>query len=306
LCMPSDEVIYKSDMQGDKIHAARMVRNPMQSAVILSVNTIIPPILEGLKDGIRELKFDFNATRMYEEWLPVNSHGGSCKNLKDGVQRAFKRIKGAIQMTLGSPLAKTVMMELHGEFLMHFNAVFITEVSSFYLDILGKASGTPPFSVAVKASCWALATKLLRVMFKEIHQIHMRAAGLENIRDDPAPVNGLYLYAPMEELRVLGEFASHEYSQHPKFHHFVVMHLFDTALPQSVFEAQSDGAGRNMLRFTHFKNTLADHGTSIDRLETALGTVRQSLGLPALATRNRKQQGAGKGVLVTDKTEVIE
>jgi hypothetical protein len=36
----------------------------MQLAVILSVNTIIPPILEGLKDGIRELKFDFNAARM--------------------------------------------------------------------------------------------------------------------------------------------------------------------------------------------------------------------------------------------------
>ncbi len=56
-------------------------------------------------------------------------------------------------MTLGLPLAKTVMMELHGEFLMHFNAIFITKVSSFYLDILGKVGGTSPFSVVVKSSC---------------------------------------------------------------------------------------------------------------------------------------------------------
>jgi hypothetical protein len=39
----------------------------MQLAMIMSVNTIIPPILEGLKDGIRELKFDFNAAQMYKE-----------------------------------------------------------------------------------------------------------------------------------------------------------------------------------------------------------------------------------------------
>ncbi len=67
----------------------------------------------------------------------ANSHRGACKNLKDGIQRAFKRIKGGMQMTLGLPLAKTVMMELHGKFLMHFNAVFITKVL-IYLNILGK------------------------------------------------------------------------------------------------------------------------------------------------------------------------
>jgi hypothetical protein len=300
LCMPSDEVIYKSDMQGGEIHAARTAQNQMQPAVILSVNTIILPILEGLKGRIRELMFNFKAARMYEDWLPANSHGGMCKNLKDGMQRAFEGIKGAIQMTLGSPLAKTVMMELHGKFLMHFNAVFITKVSSFYLDILGKKGGTPPFSAAVVASCWAFITELLRVMIKEIHRICMHAESLEFIQDDPAQVNGLCLYATMEKLRVLREFAFHEYRQHPKFHHFVVMHLFDTALPHLVFEAQSDGMGRNMLRFTHFETTLTNHGTSIDRLKTALGTVWQSLGLPVPATRNHKQ-GAGKGILVTKR-----
>jgi hypothetical protein len=177
-----------------------MARNPMQLAVVLSVNTIIPPILEGLKDGIRELKFNFNAARMYKEWLPAKIHGERCKNLKNSVQRAFECNKGAIQMTLGTPLAKTVMMELHGKFLMHFNAIFITKILSFYLDILGKAGSNPPFSAAVKASCWALVTKLLHVMFKEIHCVLMHAAGLENIQDDPARVNRLYLYAVMEEL----------------------------------------------------------------------------------------------------------
>jgi hypothetical protein len=51
LCMPLDEVIYKGDMQGDEMHAVRTSHNPMQSAVILLVNTTIPPILEGPKDS---------------------------------------------------------------------------------------------------------------------------------------------------------------------------------------------------------------------------------------------------------------
>ena len=79
-------------------------------------------------------------------------------------------------------------------------------VSGFYLDILGKAGGAPPQPVAVKALCWGLVTKLLRVIFKEVHKVRADAAGLKNIRDDPARVNASYLYAALEELLVLREF----------------------------------------------------------------------------------------------------
>ena len=217
LCMTSEEVVYKSDMQSDKIHAARTARYPMQSAVVPSVNTIIPPVLEGKQDGIRELKHDFNAAKIYEDWLPQNSHGGTCRNLQSGVKRAFERIKLAISQTIGSQLALTILTELHGECMMHFSAIFITEVDGFYHDILGK-SGAPPLSAASKAPCWSLVTKLLRVLFKEIHKVRVEAAGLENICDDAARVNGSFLYAALEELRVLREFHGHEYRQHPKFH----------------------------------------------------------------------------------------
>jgi hypothetical protein len=125
MCMPSDEVIYKSNMQGDEIHMARTSQNPMQSAVILSVNSMIPAILEGPKDRIRETKCDFNAARTFEEWMPARM-GGTSKNLHDGVTQAFERIKGAINLTLGDPLAKLVMHELHGDFLTHFRSIFTT------------------------------------------------------------------------------------------------------------------------------------------------------------------------------------
>ena len=217
LCMSSEEVVYKSDMQSDEIHPTRMPRNPMQMDVVLSMNTIIPPILEGLKDGIRKLKFDFNAAQTYKEWLSHNSYGGTCRNLQGEVKQAFDWIKGAINMTIGSPQAKTVLMEFHGESLMHFNAIFITKVSGFCLDILRRAEGAPPQPAAVKALCWGLVTTLLQVIFKEVHKVLADAAGLKNIQDDPARVNGLYLYTTLEELQVLWEFHKCKYRHIPSF-----------------------------------------------------------------------------------------
>ena len=66
-----------------------------------------------------------------------------------------------------------------------FNAIFITEVSGFYLHILGKAGGAPSQPAAIKALCWGLVTKLLWVIFKEVHKVRANAAGLENIQDNP-------------------------------------------------------------------------------------------------------------------------
>jgi hypothetical protein len=37
LCMPSDKVVYKNNMQGDKIHATCTSGNPMQLDVVLSL-----------------------------------------------------------------------------------------------------------------------------------------------------------------------------------------------------------------------------------------------------------------------------
>jgi len=197
-----------------------------------------------------------------------------------------------------------ILTELHGECMMHFSAIFIPEVDGFYGDILGK-SGAPPQSAASKASCWSLVTKLLRVLFKEIHKVRVEAAGLENICNNTARVNGSFLYAALEELSVLQEFHEHKYCQHPKFHHNVVMHLFNTALPRSVHKTHTDGAGCNTLKLTWLENAVVDHGTSIDRLETAVGTMRQVLSLPATGSR-RKRGGASKGVMMAEGVDTIE
>jgi hypothetical protein len=52
LCLQTGEVITKEEMQADEVHAERTKHSPMNSAVVLSVTTTIPPVLGGGKrDG---------------------------------------------------------------------------------------------------------------------------------------------------------------------------------------------------------------------------------------------------------------
>ena len=71
------------------------------------------------------------------------------------------------------------------------------------------------------------------------------------------------------------------------------MHLFDTSLLYLMFEACTDGAGQDQHKFTRLKTTLTNQGVSIDWLETALGTVWQSLGsrLRRFTTANEAVEG---------------
>ena len=72
-----------------------------------------------------------------------------------------------------------------------------------------------------------------------------------------------------------------------------------------MYELCTNGAGRDTLKLTRLKNTVSDQGTSINWLETAFGTMRQGLGLPAAVSR-RKCGGANKGVTLVEGVDVIE
>jgi hypothetical protein len=223
---------------------------------------------------------------------PPGHVGGTRKNLQDGVSRAFERIWGAIQLTLRSPIAKSVILELLGEFETFFRTIFLNEVGNYYTEILGKMGGAPPHDKAVMATCWALMTKLLKVLFKEIHKVHMFAGELGNVKDDPARVNSLFLYAALEELQVLREFELYDHHSHPKYNQMVVLHLFDTSLPRAVYEKGLIGLGHDGLRFTRIENTLNEHKLSIDMLDTAVGSLRSHLQLPPAGARRHRSGGA--------------
>jgi hypothetical protein len=120
----------------------------------------------------------------------------------------------------------------------------------------------------------------------------MFAGELGNVKDDTARIDGLFLYAALEELRVLREFESYDYRHHPKYNQMVVLHLVDTSLPRAVYEKGLVGPVHDGLRFTWIKNTLNEQKLSIDRLDTAAGSLRSHLQLPPAGVRHHRGGGA--------------
>ncbi len=83
----------------------------------------------------------------------------------------------------------------------------------------------------MKESCWALVMKLLRTIIREVHKVQCFAVEAVLFGTDLLSANRMFLYAAMEELRVLREFSTCDWQNHPKFNQNIVRHLFETCLP---------------------------------------------------------------------------
>ncbi len=87
--------------------------------------------------------------------------------------------------------------------------------------------------------------------------------------------NGMFLYAAVEELRVLREFKASDWHNHPKFNQNVVLHLFETCLPRAVFEQKSSTGGTtpasNLLKIIAL-------GVRVDQCVSALGLAKKNKG----------------------------
>ena len=223
-------------------------------------------------------------TPTYDDWMPRTGDGMK-KKLNDGFLRSFERIKGAINMQLeGHREAKLVMLELHAKYLSFFRDIFVTKVAGFYLELVQARGSVEPHSKEIKTQCWAVVTKLLHVIFTEIHEVRMFASELTNVQGDYARVNGLYLYSVLEELRVLREFKAMDYRRHEKYGSVMTMYLIETALPRSEFEARKDGPGLDQLRLNKMQG-------QIDGLISKMA----NLGVPAGGGARRPAAGGGRG-----------
>jgi len=176
---------------------------------------------------------------------------------------------------------------------IHTSAIFITELTLYYGEILSKTGGDPPHTKEVKESCWALVTKLLRTILKEVHKVRWFAAEAVSIGTDYLSTNGMFLYVALEELRILREFATCDWHNHPKFNQNIVRHLFETCLPRVVFENRKEGGGLHTLKINALTTVMERHQVLLNGVPTGMGELRAKVGLPP-----RKWTKFAKGTVV--------
>jgi hypothetical protein len=115
-------------------------------------------------------------------------------------------------------------------------------------------------------------------ILKEVHKVRRFAAEAVSIGSDSLMTNGMFLYAALEELRVLREFATCDWRNHPKFNQSIVRHLFETCLPCAVYENKKEGF--SMLKINALTATGERHQTLINGLASGIGELRAKAGLP--------------------------
>jgi hypothetical protein len=165
----SEAVVHQEDMMKCKKHGELVKRTFMQSAQVLLVHTLYPPVLDGAKSAKRDGLINFLELRTYKQWKPVDGEG-TRKRLKDGMERSFELIRNAIESTFGmKPHAQTVLLELVRKFKNLFHDLFVMDVNCFYKETLIMVGGEHP-SKASRIQCWAFVTKLLKTVFKSTHK----------------------------------------------------------------------------------------------------------------------------------------
>ena len=269
-------------------HGERGQKTFMQSAQCLLVLTLYPPVLHGSKSLKRESQVDFMALKTYKMWKPTDGDG-TLKLLEEGVERSFELIDNTIEATFGmKPEPRTVLLELVREFKSLFHSLFVMEVNRFYEDTLNKVGGEHP-SEACKTQCWALVTKLLKTVFKctaKVRSVATEAGGKDM---DPLRSNRYFLYAALEELRVLREFKEAKWRRHEEFGFNMLGFVFENSVSKSVLDARPNP----VLKINEFDDQLKGIRTTVDHMKTNLSLIRTHTGMQAMKPLAKKARFTG-------------
>ena len=292
MCLISEAVVHQEDMMKREEHGERVKRTFMQSAQVLSVHTAYPPVLDGAKAVQRDSKVDFAELKTYKQWKPVDGEGTS-KKLKEGVEQSFELISNAIDSTFPmKPLAHMVLLDLVAEFKILFHELFVMEVNLFYEDTLNKVGGEHPTD-ASRTQCWALVTKLLRTVFKATHGARNFATEAGGPSMDPLQTNGYFLYAALEELRVLKEFSRVKWRRHEEFGYNMLGFVFENSVSKAVLDARPNP----VLKLVGLDEQLKVIRATMDHFQTNLGQVRAQANMPAMKPMAKKARIGGVDII---------
>ena len=283
LCLISKAVVHQEDMMKREEHGECVKRTPMQSAQVLLVHTSYPPVLDGAKSVQQDSKYNILELKTYKQWRPVDEEGTS-KKLKEGVERSFELIKNAIDSTFGmKPQARAVLLDLVSEFKMMFHELFIMEVNLFYKETLNKVGGEL-LSNASKVQCWALVTKLLKMVFKASHGARSFATEARGPAIDPLQTNRYFLYAALEGLRVLKEFSKVKWRHHEEFGHNMLGFVFENSISKAVLDARPNP----VLKLNGVDKQLKVSRATVDHMQTNLAQIHTHANMAAMKPGGKK------------------
>ncbi|KAL7537841.1 hypothetical protein ACHAXR_008130, partial [Thalassiosira sp. AJA248-18] len=264
----SKKVVTTEETQTQELHESKVQRSHRQTSMIASFATTYPHQLGGPKAGGTDkgaVGADFSSMASYEQWDADDGIRGLRNTLAAAIEREQESITSHINTILeGHPFALSLCIQLLTStttWWTWFQATF----GNLYRELLNKACPGTTCSKEMKATCWKVATGALRTFFDELRAVRVSASGA-HLAGTPAKRGGLFLHATLQEHRILKEFMTTGFKQHPKVQEHLVQHVFDTYLPRAEVSASNGSVKSLQIKYGELESKFEGHVTSLGSL----------------------------------------
>lgn len=285
LQMISSRVVYNEDAERKDLHAAKVKRNPNQSAIIASKMTTYPPIFEGSKEvsaaaATSEKRYDFAALKSFSDWSAEDGETGLYYDLETGISGRGDSMQTVISTALHG---HTLAMEFCHALLLrvlNFATWFLDRITSLYKTNLIRAVGvgTKP-SKAEEKQAWESVTGSLKLFFERLRKNNVKAENAHHLLDKKRCM-GLFCHVAVEELRLLEEFKKFDWVRHPDIFPALVHQIYVNYVPKSLLPSYCGDTSELKRQVTAVTSTQSKHATTlnehasrIDKLNGRAGTI---------------------------------
>ena len=222
----TNDVETQGQVEASEIHAHKLQRNPYQSSHVASFKIPLPILFQIRKDASRS----FARIASFEVW---SQPGGVRFDLEKRMRTHLKSLSQHIDTMMSQPqhlvakvLCKNILQQVHTWWTW-----FSSTVTDFYNKLVTNAAPGANPTKEVKASAWAVTTSAIVTMFEELRKARQTGLSAE-LAIGPGQTVGRFLYATLQELRVMNEFQEKSFDEHASIQLLKMTHVFENYLPR--------------------------------------------------------------------------
>ena len=247
----------QADLQLQEMHAHKLNRTFLQNGFIASFTLVRPQQFDVKGVGLNKT---ITSLPTADSWQP-HGIGGMRKDLVEQIREQAEYLKKHIATVLAHHVAAKMLCL---EILLKVETWwtwFHSTFTDFHAELLRNACPDvldPPKKV--RDSTWKVASSALLAMFDEFHKVRNSASSAHRAADI-ATSTGLYLFATLQELRIMDDFQRAYFEEHPRIQILKMTHVFSNYVPRSEFDV-----GRVNTRITEM-------GKTVDQLVTKVNVV---------------------------------
>lgn len=220
----TNDVETQNQMEVNEIHSVRLNRSSYQSTHLGSYRLVYPTWFQ-FKDGA------FTKISTFEKWSAATE--GIRVLLNEKVARTVQNLTQHINTVLAHhPAARQLSITILQEVNTWWTWFSSMVTDSYHKLLANAAPNAINPSKEIKASAWKVTTLSVVKVFEELRNARQPGVSAE-ISPNQLHVVGRFLYATLQELKVMREFQLKGFEGHPSIQIIKMTHVFDNYTPRS-------------------------------------------------------------------------